>query len=90
MEEFCTVMAVHRGKILKKVLKEQGVTPTWLSRKRKVDRKTVYNWFDRKDLDLDVLISIGQDIHYDFSRNIPELSGVTMPMSRMYLMETNR
>lgn len=38
-----------------------------------VTRKTVYNIFDRMEVDNDTILKIGEIIHYDFSIKFPKL-----------------
>ena len=63
----------HRGEIVKKAIDESGYKKAQLARFLKIERKTLYNYFDRADLAIDTILKIGKIIHYDFSDEIKEL-----------------
>jgi predicted transcriptional regulator len=63
----------HRGEIVKKAIDESGYKKAELARQLRVERKTLYNYFDRADLAIDTILKIGKLIHHDFSDEINEL-----------------
>lgn len=66
----------HRGEIVKKAVDESGYKKAQLARTMKIERKTLYNYFDRADLAIDTILKIGKIIHYDFSEDIKELRNI--------------
>lgn len=63
----------HRGEIVKKAIDESGYKKAELARQLRIQRKTLYNYFDRHDLAIDTILNIGKLIHHDFSEEIREL-----------------
>lgn len=64
---------VHRGEILKTAIERSGVSKTQVHLKLKVSRKSLYNYFERADLPLEILMDVGKIIHHSFGDEIPEL-----------------
>ena len=64
---------VHKGEIIKKAVNQIGVTITQVAKSMGVTRKTIYNIFERIDVDNDTILKIGAIIHYDFSEKFPKL-----------------
>lgn len=67
---------VHRGEILKTAIERSGVSKTQVHLKLKVSRKSLYNYFERADLPLEILMDVGKIIHHSFGEEIPELRNV--------------
>lgn len=67
---------IHRGKILKKVLKDYGIKISELSNKLGVTRGTVYNIFKKEIVPLYYFEKIGLIINFDFSKIIPEINKI--------------
>ena len=57
---------VHIGKLIKQELEAQERTPSWLARKISCERPNVYNIFERKSLDTDLLFQISTALNKDF------------------------
>ena len=51
---------VHIDKLIKQELEAQERTPSWLARKISCERPNVYNIFERKSLDTDLLFQISK------------------------------
>lgn len=68
---------VHKGEIIKEAVNQSGISVTQVAKSLHVTRKTVYNIFDRVDVDNDTILKIGQIIHYDFTEKFPKLSKIT-------------
>lgn len=66
-------MSIHHGKIIEKVIRRNGHSITDIARLARVNRRSVYNWFDQKNLRPNIILSIGSAINYDFSQDIPDL-----------------
>jgi len=64
---------VHKGEIIKAAVTESGVSITHLAEEMGVTRKTIYNIFDRIEVDNNTILKIGTIIHYDFSLHFPKL-----------------
>ena len=64
---------VHKGEIIKEAINESGLTVTQVAKSLHISRKTLYNIFDRIDVDNDTIIKIGSIIHFDFSTKFPKL-----------------
>jgi plasmid maintenance system antidote protein VapI len=68
---------VHKGEIIKEAVNQSGVSITQVAKGMGVTRKTIYNIFDRIDVDNDTILKIGRIIHYDFSIKFPKLKSLT-------------
>lgn len=64
---------VHKGEIIKEAVHESGISVTQVAKGLHVTRKTVYNIFERIEVDNDTILKIGAIIHYDFSVKFPKL-----------------
>lgn len=64
---------MHKGEIIEKVIRDSGVPIAEVARRLNISRKTMYNFFDKKNLDNDALIKIGKVIHVDLSNSFPQL-----------------
>lgn len=67
----------HRGELLEKAIKETKTKKADLARKLKISRNQLYNWLQESNLQLDILISAGKIMHYDFGKYIPEIAQKT-------------
>jgi len=64
---------VHKGEIIKQAVNQSRVPVTQVAKSMGVTRKTIYNIFERIDVDNDTILKIGSIIHYDFSEKFPKL-----------------
>lgn len=62
-----------RGEILKDALRDSGMKITEFATRMHRTRYAVYDWFEKDDLSLDVLIRAGKILKVDFSKQIKEL-----------------
>jgi len=62
-------MKLNAGEIVEHAVRRQNVNISELSRRMKVNRRTLYNWFQQKSLNADVIYGIGEVINYDFSKD---------------------
>lgn len=67
---------VHKGEIIKEAVNQSGVSITQIAKSMGVTRKTIYNIFDRIEVDNDTILKIGRIIHYDFSVRFPKLKAL--------------
>lgn len=61
----------HRGLILEKVLRKECMCISEIAKSLNVSRRTIYNWFGMKNLDLEIIYKVGIVTGYDFSADIP-------------------
>jgi hypothetical protein len=62
----------NAGQILEHAIRSQNVNISELSRRMKINRRTLYNWFHQDRLQMDVISAIGKVINYDFSNEFKE------------------
>ncbi|MFZ4263646.1 helix-turn-helix domain-containing protein [Sphingobacterium sp. HJSM2_6] len=65
-------MSIHLGKVLEQVLRMEHYGISELSRKLKVSRRTIYNWFEQDNLNLQIIFKVGEIIGHDFTAELPE------------------
>jgi predicted transcriptional regulator len=75
----------HRGEIVKKAVHQSGYSITKLAIKLGKSRRWMYQMFDNSSVSLDLVLQIGEIIHYDFSDEIREFKKSVLIESR----ETN-
>jgi predicted transcriptional regulator len=83
---------VHKGEIIKVAVTESGVSITHLAEEMGVTRKTIYNIFDRIDVDNNTILKIGTIIHYNFSEKLPKLKSIQIddPLEEYPLKTTSQ
>lgn len=64
---------MHKGEIIEKAVRESNVPLTQLAKKMGVTRRTVYNIFEKYEVDNDTILKIGKIIHFDFAAKFPKL-----------------
>jgi AcrR family transcriptional regulator len=69
-------MERHAGAIVEKVIRSSGISIAELARRVRVDRRSLYNWFEQKDLKIDAIARIGYVLGYDFGAEFPELQSL--------------
>lgn len=67
-------MEKHHGELVERVVRRSGMSLSELARKTKVNRRSLYNWFQQKRLHADTILRIGTALNYDFSEDFPEYS----------------
>ena len=60
---------VHIGNMIRNKLKEQGRTMTWFADAIHSDRSNTYKMLKRESIDLALLMTISELLHYDFLRD---------------------
>lgn len=63
---------LHMGQLLEKAIRKKGLNITAIARAIGVQRRTMYNWFSTKDLNVEIMQRISKVIVYDFGQ--PELA----------------
>ena len=61
---------IHLGNMIKKELKAQGRSVSWLARTIHMERSSIYKIFDRDSLDVGLLIRISVVMDHDFFKDI--------------------
>lgn len=70
---------IHQGEIIEKVVRRSGISITELSRRMKVHRRSIYNWFNQPRLSIYLVAQIGDVLQYDFSKDFPDYSFKDLP-----------
>jgi predicted transcriptional regulator len=65
-------MDIHHGEIVEKVVRRNGHSITDVARLTKVNRRSVYNWFNQPRLKPEIIYKIGCVINHDFSVELPQ------------------
>lgn len=63
---------LHFGRVLEKVIRRSPVGISELGRRLGVSRRTVYNWFESRRVNIEIVRKIGFIIGHDFSVDFPE------------------
>jgi predicted transcriptional regulator len=80
---------MHKGQIIEKAVKESGISITQLAKKIKKSRQSVYNIFESQNVPIDLILSIGKAIHYDFSKDIKQLKAYSTKTDLTVVEEGN-
>jgi hypothetical protein len=65
-------MKLHKGELIEKLIRRNGVNISDIARKMRVNRRSVYNWFEQQNLKMDVIIRIGNIVGCDIPKEYPE------------------
>jgi len=63
----------YTGDMFEKAVRRSGISITVLSRKLRVNRRTLYNWFRRDSVSIDVIYRAAKVIGPDFFHHFPGL-----------------
>ena len=66
-------MELHHGQIVERIIRRNGHSISELARLAKVNRRSVYNWFNQRNLKPEIIFRIGCVLNYDFSSEFPNL-----------------
>ena len=66
-------MAIHIGKTIEHVLREQGRSVSWFAKQICCERTNVYSIFRRSSIDTDLLMRISKILSYDFFEEYREV-----------------
>jgi predicted transcriptional regulator len=66
-------MDIHHGETIEKVVRRNGHSITDVAKLTKVNRRSVYNWFNQPKLKPEIIYKIGCVINHDFSVELPQL-----------------
>jgi len=68
--ELQNIKNIHIGSIIREKLTEKSMTITYFAIKINRERTTVYDIFQRKSIDIELLIEISKVLDYDFIHEI--------------------
>ena len=57
---------IHIGSILRKYMYNHGISPQWLASKIGCNRSKIYKIYEKKSIDIDLLIKISEILNYNF------------------------
>ncbi len=63
----------HRGEIIKNAIYKSGYSITELAKRLGKSRRWMYLMFENNNVSLDLVLQIGEILHYNFSEEIKEL-----------------
>lgn len=65
-------MELHVGKLIREVFerKPRSCTASWLARELNCDRRNIYDIFNRRTIDTELLVRIGKALDHDFFADI--------------------
>lgn len=63
---------MNNGEIVEHVIRRNNISISELSRRLRVSRRSIYNWFTQKNLSYDIILQIGEVLDYDFSSDFPD------------------
>lgn len=64
----------HRGEIIKEAVYKSGYAITELAKRLGKSRRWMYLMFENSNVSLDMVLQIGEIIHYDFTEEIKDFS----------------
>jgi hypothetical protein len=65
-------MPLHHGHIIERIVRKNGHSISDVARLVKVNRRSIYNWFNLATLNSDIIYQIGHAIKHDFSVEFPD------------------
>lgn len=65
-------MQKHHGQIVEHLVRKKSFSITELARHSQVNRSVVYQWFNKRDLNAEIIYRIGRILDHDFSEEFPE------------------
>jgi predicted transcriptional regulator len=64
---------MQNGEIVELVIRRNHISISELSRKLKVSRRSIYNWFTQESLSREIIYKIGEVLNHDFSVEFPDM-----------------
>ncbi len=71
-EDYTDRQDLNYGQVVERGVRRNSMGISEIARRLGVSRRTLYNWFDTKELSPDTVSKIGFVIGYDFSKEFPE------------------
>ncbi|GGE63920.1 putative ATPase subunit gpP of terminase [Pedobacter psychrotolerans] len=83
-------MELHHGQTVERIIRRNGYSIAELARIIKVNRRSVYNWFNQRHLKPEIIFRIGSVLNHDFSSEFPSLfvKGETIGKSTIHYTES--
>jgi len=66
-------MDKHYGQTVEMVIRKKGYSISEVARLTRVNRRSVYNWFNQRYLKTEIIYSLGLVLKHDFSVEFPDL-----------------
>jgi len=66
-------MDKHYGEIIERTIRRNGYSISELARLMKINRRSIYNWFNQPKFKPEIIFKIGCALKHDFSTEFPEL-----------------
>lgn len=66
-------MDLHYGEVVERAIRRNGYSISELARMLNVNRRSVYNWFNQRNLKPELIYRIGCALRHDFSEEFPHL-----------------
>jgi hypothetical protein len=63
---------MHQGEHIRQVIKDSGVSVTSLCKKLQKSRRWLYDVMQQPQVSVDVLLQLGQALHYNFIADFPQ------------------
>ena len=67
-------MGEHHGAIIERNIKRSSFRVSQVALKLNVNRRTLYNWFSKQRLSMEIIHDIGLKLNYDFGLDIPRFN----------------
>lgn len=83
-------MELHHGQTVERIIRRNGYSIAELARIIKVNRRSVYNWFNQRHLKPEIIFRIGSVLNHDFSSEFPSLfvKGETIGKNTLHYAES--
>ena len=63
---------IHIGKIIRVYVYNHGISPQWLANKIGCNRSKIYKIYEKKSIDIDLLLLISKSLNYNFLNEYKE------------------
>ena len=80
---------MQNGEIVELVIRRNHISISELSRKLKVSRRSIYNWFTQENLSREIIYKIGEVLNHDFSAEFPDMFDRAMILNHHQNMTTD-
>ena len=72
----------YTGAMFEKAVRNSDISLTVLARKLRVNRRTIYNWFEKDIISIDIIYRVSKVIGIDFFQHFPGLELTRRPAGR--------
>lgn len=63
---------VHYGHVVERIVRRNRMGISEVARKLHISRRTLYNWFETNNLNIDTILKLGSVLGHDFSLEFPD------------------